>query len=189
MAATYSIAFTRPGEPGVHEHKLRAGSDAEARIRFLNLSWVAFTEIAITSVAIASDQPDEDKAAARKASGRKGRARKAAPGTVEQLPTREARRATEAATRAHVLRAGSGGDKIMRGLEEARDGDIAAVHVRKGPPRTLEGIADEIANLTGMRSAHEARGDYRSAAAVNQHINKLKRERHALAEANKERRQ
>jgi len=76
--AIYSIAYRRPGEP-VASHRLEAKSDAEARIRFLNLSWVAFTGIEIDSIALAHDQPEEAKQAARAASRRPQAARTAPP--------------------------------------------------------------------------------------------------------------
>lgn len=68
--ARYSISYVRPGE-GVFEHILEAKSDAEARIRFMNLGWVAFTAISINSIALKGDQPEDAKAATRKGSGRK----------------------------------------------------------------------------------------------------------------------
>jgi len=83
--AVYSIAYKRPGEP-VATHKLTAKSDAEARIRFLNLPWVAFTEIAVVSIAIASDQPEEAKADARAAS-RRPQAARMAPTPVTAPPS------------------------------------------------------------------------------------------------------
>ncbi|MCR6673260.1 hypothetical protein [Devosia ginsengisoli] len=64
--AKYSISYTRPGEPPAI-HELEAGSEPAARIRFLNLSWVAFSDISINSIAIAAAQPEEAKAKARKA--------------------------------------------------------------------------------------------------------------------------
>lgn len=69
--AIYSICFIDPtAEPGQRKriHELGAKSDAEARIRFMNLSWVAFTAISIDSIALKADQPEEAKEAARKAS-------------------------------------------------------------------------------------------------------------------------
>ncbi|XAI96314.1 hypothetical protein [Microcystis phage Mae-JY30] len=97
--AIYSISYHRPGV-GVAAHKLSAQSEPEARIRFLNLSWVAFTEITINSIALAADQPEEAKAAARQASGRMPTLR-AEPEAIKPAP-REARRRTEAAIRLQV---------------------------------------------------------------------------------------
>lgn len=49
--ATYEITYRRPGgSPKGVRHKLEAASNAQARIRFLNLDWVAFTEIDIVSI-------------------------------------------------------------------------------------------------------------------------------------------
>lgn len=62
--ARYSISYQRLGEkPAIYE--LEAKSDAEARMRFLNLSWVAFQPIAINSIAIKGAQPEEAKVAVR----------------------------------------------------------------------------------------------------------------------------
>ncbi len=98
--AIYSISYHRPGEWGGEAFKLSASSEEEARIRFLNLSWVAFTGITISSIAIAADQPEEAKAAARKAGGR-APALRAEPEASKPAP-REARRRTEAAIRLQV---------------------------------------------------------------------------------------
>ncbi len=68
--ARYYVEYLRPGEPPVM-HELEAASEPQARIRFLNLSWVAFTGIVIKSVGVASDQPEAAKERARKA-GAKG---------------------------------------------------------------------------------------------------------------------
>ena len=82
--ARYSISYTRPGEPPA-EHKLNARSDAEAKIRFLNLPWVQFTEISINSIALAADQPEAAKATAREASRPKGKGKPA--GETRRLST------------------------------------------------------------------------------------------------------
>lgn len=64
--AIYSINYQRPGEPSAI-HELEAKSEPEARMRFLNLSWVAFTAISVVSIGLKGNQPEEAKAAARAA--------------------------------------------------------------------------------------------------------------------------
>jgi hypothetical protein len=66
--AVYVIEYVRPGEKSAM-HELAAESEAAARVRFLNLSWVAFTGIVIKSIGIKADQPEAAKVAARERKG------------------------------------------------------------------------------------------------------------------------
>lgn len=47
--ALYAVTYRRPGRME-GEHRLEAVSDAQARILFLNLDWVAFEDIEIISI-------------------------------------------------------------------------------------------------------------------------------------------
>lgn len=135
--AKYSISYSRPGEaPSVFI--IEAKSEPEARIRFMNLSWVAFTSIVINSIALAHNQPETAKQAALKAKG-----------------ARKAKRPPEAAA-APVATAAPGDswrDQCDRLSKQISDlSDKAMIATRKGNHRLAAKLRAEAKEFAATRA-------------------------------------
>lgn len=205
--ARYSISFTRPGE-GPAIHVLEAKSDAEARLRFMNLSWVAFTAISINSIALKGDQPEAAKKATSKKPGKVGATYTAIAQRSESVPPRRAeqreprtisREATKAAAdRAEARADGRSGRALgkqprshayVRAAspkgQEASIRAAAAGIVAPDWQAEIERLTDEIGDLADKAQALTRAGDYDAADALRAKAKQLAATRAEITKRNK----